>query len=135
MARRVANGAGLNRVGSRIRATLDHAVDTAIRRNRIVRRDDFLSLPGAQVVARDRSGFPQARKINLISKGEIIEAVKIVVKRSYGIDRPEASAAAAKLLGFGSVTQRIRAEVDTAISYAVANKDLVNGGGHLTLPN
>ncbi len=84
-------------------------------------------------MVRDRSKCRSMLKIDMISPEEIAEAVKIIVKRSYGIDRPDAAAAAARILGFARVSENIRTRVDSAISHAVAQNELVDDEGHLTL--
>ena len=135
LVRRITNGAGLNRAGSRIRRALEQAVDVAIHRGQVVRTGAFLSVPNQAVLVRDRRGNNAMLKIGLIAPEEISEAVKILVKSSYGIDRADAIAATARLMGFASVSRNIREEIDRIISSAVIREQIAEFEGHLTIPD
>ena len=137
VARRIADAAGVSRIGARIRANLERAISNAARDNNIVKRGDFLwpadmNLP----VLRDRSAvILQHKKIELIALEEIAEAVTVVVERSYGIDRSDACAEAGRLLGFKSVSKKIRARIDRVIEDLIRKGDLDADGDQIKNPD
>ena len=137
VARRIADAAGVSRIGARIRANLERAISNAARGKNIVKRGDFLwpadmNLP----VLRDRSAvILQHKKIELIAPEEIAVAVTVVVERSYGIDRADACAAAGRLLGFKSVSKKIRARIDRVIEDLIRKGDLDADGDQIKNPD
>ena len=117
VARRIANAAGANRVGSRIRKTVNKAIAAAVKRKRVKMRGDFLWDPEMETpTVRDRSDLPaQQRKIELIAPEEIDQALLSAVKRAFGIGVEDAIVEAAKSLGFARTSagmgETIRARV------------------------
>ena len=73
------------------------------------------------------------RKIDLIPPEEIAKAVKLVVERSYGIDRADAATEAARLLGFKSVSDSTKRNVDSVIQGLIDTSELASDNDHLTL--
>ena len=87
-------------------------------------------------VLRDRSAvILQHKKIELIAPEEIAEAVTVVVERSYGIDRADACAEAGRLLGFKSVSKKIRARIDRVIEDLIRKGDLDADGDQIKNPD
>ena len=103
--RRIADAVGVARIGHRIRQNLDWAIGNAERKGMIVRKGDFLWSTGMNVpVVRDR-GSVQGKRIEMVAPEEIAQALRMIVKHSYGVDRKEAAMEAARLLGFRSVSK------------------------------
>ena len=132
--RRIREAAGLARSGRRIQENLAHAIHSAVRSGAIVQKGEFLWPPTMdKPVVRDRSRVPALRKIDLIPPEEIAEAVRMVVERSYGIDRADAATEAARLLGFKSVSDNTRRNVDSVIQGLIDTSELESDNDHLTL--
>ena len=94
VARRIADAAGISRIGARIRANLERVINSVVghKGNGIVRKGEFLwPADMKHSVVRDRSAVPQVKKIELIAPEEIAETVKMIVDRSYGIDKADAA--------------------------------------------
>ena len=124
VARRIANAAGLNRAGSRIRATVKREIEASVRRDRVKMRGDFLW--GADMetpTVRDRSDLPaQQRKIELIAPEEIDESILSAVRRAFGIGVDDAIREAAKALGFARTPAGMRETIQARV------RELVNRG-------
>ena len=130
--RRIANAAGVKRIGERIRENLDLAITYATRRKAVVMKGDFLWKPGVPTpVVRDRTDIPR-KKIDLVAPEEIAEAIQVTVKRSYGIGRPEAVTETGRLLGFKSVSKSTRTRIDQVLEKLIGDGDLVSDGSHIT---
>ncbi len=135
VARRIADAAGIRRIGSRIEVAMSTAITQAIRARLIERRREFLWPLGMKIPrVRDRSGLPNAsRKLELVSPEEIAEAIMAVITSAYGIDLIDVPQVSCRLLGFARTSEDM-----TALVEAVA-KELVNDGklqardGHVTL--
>ena len=131
--RRIAEAVGIKRIGAKIKPHLDSAILYAAQQNKVVRRGDFLWVRGMRRPAvRSRDALPPSqKKIELVSPEEVAEAVKIIVKCSYGIGRTEAAAEAGRLLGFKSVSSNIRAQIDRVIETLIGNGDLRADGDQI----
>lgn len=134
--RRITNAAGLKRAGSRIRRNLDWAIDNVVRRNEISRKGNFLWAQDMQLpFVRDRSELPsQQKKIEYISSEEIVEAFRLVVESSYGIDCEEAIKEVANLLGFRRITKDVGSILSSAMDSMIRGGLLKLDSDHLTLP-
>ncbi len=137
VARRIAAAAGVSRMSAKIRANLERVIKGVVgyKGNGIVRKGEFLwPADMKRPAVRDRSAVPQAKKIELISPEEIAEAVKMIVERSYGIDRADAAPEAGRILGFRRVSRDTRAKIDSVIEDLIGDGALNDDAGHLTLP-
>ena len=129
--RRMADAAGVARIGQRVKRNLGWAIDNAVRRKVVVRKDDFLWSTDMDVpVVRDRTDLSR-KKIELVSPEEIGEAVKMIVKPSYGIGRTEAATATVRLLGFRSVSKNIRTHVDRIVETLIEEGTVVTNGDQI----
>jgi len=88
----------------------------------------------AQPPVRNRSSLsPVSRKLEMVSDEELEEAVCVVVGQSYGIARAQATAPAAKLLGYNRTTDAIWNRFDNVVSGLLSEGRLEEDGGHLVL--
>ena len=135
--RRIADAAGVKRVGTRIQAALDLAVDQATRQGRVRRQDDFLwPADMSATVIRDRSALPAAmRKLDLVATEEIAAAVERVVVDSFGMEPSAIPAAAGRLLGFNRISDEMRRRVEGIVAAMLAEKRLLARGEHLVIPD
>ena len=130
--RRIADAAGVKRIGQRIRGNLDSAIANAKRQGVVVKRGEFLWGPSVSTpVVRDRNDLPR-KKIELVAPEEIAEGIKMVVKHSYGIGRAEAATETARLLGFKRVSSGTVTRIDQVIKALIGKGDLLADGDHVT---
>ncbi len=133
--RRVAEGAGAKRIGSRSQVALDEAVDGALAIGKVLARDAFLWPVDLQdCPVRDRSDLPaNSRRPELIAPEEFAAAIARVVSDSLGMPADSISQAAARLLGFPRLTDDLRARIEDAIVRLRAARRLAEQGENLVL--
>jgi very-short-patch-repair endonuclease len=114
---------GLARAGNRIRDAVLAAVRAAKRRGDIV-GGSFYSLPGQEVVARDRTGIESntLRKPENLPPQEVKVAINRVVAENFGAEQDQLVQAVARLLGFGATSAQLREVVENALA------DLLDSG-------
>ena len=138
VARRIADAAGVSRIGARIRANLERTVNKIVghKGNGIVRKGEFLwQADMNRPIVRDRSAVPpRVKKIEWIAPEEIAEAITMTVDRSYGIDKADTATEAGRLLGFRRMSKGTRAKVDSVTERLLRDGTLHEDAGHLTLP-
>jgi hypothetical protein len=135
-ARRVANAAGVQRVGNRIQDTFRSACDVGSRTGRFTVRGGFLwRTDMAAAPLRDRSDLPQsAKKFEYVSPEEIQAAIEQVIQDSYGLSRDDVASYACRLLGFPRLTDEMRAVVDKQRDALLAAGRVVLKGDSLVSP-
>jgi very-short-patch-repair endonuclease len=136
ISRRVTEAAYIMRTGSRIRALIEAAIDSAVRRRKVRRKGDFLWHPGMrEAPLRDRSDLPDAsKKLEFVAPEEIEAAIRKVVADAYGIDRQEIPAAVVRLLlGFKRTTETTQARVTRVLEGMIADGSLVQEGNLVSL--
>ena len=108
-ARRVLNGAGIQRFGNRIQQTFGEAVYVGVSRKLFTVRGEFLWKSTMQdPPVRDRSDLPAAsRKFEFIAPEEIKRAIVGLTQDSHGIAPPEVASAVCRVLGFARVTEEM----------------------------
>ncbi|HVG12965.1 MAG TPA: DUF3320 domain-containing protein, partial [Flavisolibacter sp.] len=113
VARRMAEAAGITRVGARIRSQLFLATKFAEGSKKITRRGDFLWAAEMQVpVIRDRSTLGAgSRKLKYIAPEELSLGAQKIISDSIAIERDEAISMIARLFGFSRVTEEMRKEL------------------------
>ena len=101
---------GLQRAGARIQGAIERACAVAVQRGRLARNGSFLSLPGKNVVARDRGSVMSTtlRRPDMLPEVELEAAVLQVVRTGLGASSNEIALAAPRLLGFRAVSAQIR---------------------------
>ncbi|WP_406693837.1 DUF3320 domain-containing protein [Singulisphaera sp. Ch08] len=135
-ARRLADAAGVKRIGTRIQAAFDLALEFSIRQGSVRREGDFLwPSEMSQPVVRDRSALPTAaRKLDLIAPEEIGAAVDRAVTEALGMEPTEVASAACRLLGFPRVSDEMRQRIDSIVEDLVRQNRLIKRGDHLLPP-
>ena len=134
--RRIANAAGVGRIGARIQETLLEATRYAARSGDIREQDSFLWRKNMeQPELRDRSNLPNSsRKLELVAPEEIALAVRMVVDGAYGIQRSDVPGPTVRLLGFLRVTEDMRSRVDLLVDEMIKDSRLVVQGSLLIVP-
>ena len=128
VAKRIADAAGVQKVGSRIQEAIKRACVSGARNSRFVFTDGFLSMAEQKdCPVRDRSDIaPQNRKLELVSSREICAAIEHVVRAGYGVPFDDVAAAACRALGFSRVTEDMK-------SIAIQCRDSMLSQGRLEL--
>jgi len=133
--RRIADAVGVTRIGSRIKQNLGWAIGNAERRGMILSRGEFLWSTGMNTpVVRDR-GAVRGKRIEMVAPEEIAQALRMIVKHSYGVDRREAAIEAARLLGFRSVSKNTAKQTLKVLDNLVESGEFVATGAQITVAN
>ncbi|MFO0911175.1 MAG: DUF3320 domain-containing protein [Isosphaeraceae bacterium] len=137
VSRRLLEGAGVKRSGSRIQAAIALAVEAAARLGHVERRGEFLWQPGqGEVPIRDRSALPGAsRRAELVAPEEYEAAILRVVAVAFGLEPAGVASAAGHLLGFSRVSDDLRARIEETVSSLLASGRLERRGEHLVAAN
>lgn len=132
--RRITEGAGLKRAGSRIQEAINNAIGYGVRQRVLVKRQNFLWRPGMSIPpVRDRSHFENsAKKFEWVSPEEIRQAILRQVESSFSIKAIDAISLAAKLLGFHRVTSQAQVVFEKQISVLKAEGYLLENDGVLS---
>lgn len=128
--RRITEGAGLKRTGSRIQSTLQVAIDVASSKGRVRVRGDFLWDPGMkEPTVRDRSNLESSeKKLELVAPEEIRVALLAEIRRGFSMSVEAAMSSAARALGFQRVTAQAEDVFRAQIRYLVDDGTLKHAG-------
>jgi very-short-patch-repair endonuclease len=112
--RRIADAAGIQRVGSRIQSAFQSACNYGHLCKKFENRNGFLwAYEPSQMQVRDRSDFSQQqKKIDLVAPEEICAAIEQTVEQSFGLATEDVAIATCRLLGFARVSEEMRAVVE-----------------------
>ncbi len=113
-AKRIANAAGVQRVGGRIQDAFKRACLSGSRSKRFVYLGGFLWKDESRdPIVRVRSDFPtQLKKLEYVAPEEIRAAIVQSVGDSFGLVAQDVATSACRLLGFARVSEDMRMTVD-----------------------
>ena len=116
-ARRIADGAGVQRTGSRIQAAIQNAIEVGVRKGAFKKRGDFLwSMAMQTPLVRDRSDLEAgARKIEFVAPEELEMACLEELRDGFSMDRQELVQRAARRIGIDRVSGQTRSVFDEAV--------------------
>jgi len=119
--RRITEGAGLKRSGSRIQDAVQKAIMHGVRQSKLLLKGDIVWHPDMETPeVRDRSGLEaNAKKLELVAPEEIRAAIENEVKRSFSMTVEDAAVNAGRALGFQRVTSQARALLDVQLEHLV----------------
>jgi len=131
--RRVISNSKLTKTGSSIQRSVNDACAILSRDGRIVINGDFLWCASMKVPGvRDRSDLPSAsRKIELISKEEIAEAIISSIKESFGLERSQVATVSCQKLGFQRVNEDIKVYMDKIVDEMLKDGRLKQNGSYI----
>ena len=134
--RRIANCAGVKRIGRRIRENFHSGLLKATRDGNVIRKEKFLWQPNMELLKiRSRLPLPNSsRKIQLIPPEEIALAIIEIIKASYGINRDMIPPEVCELFGFKRTTNDMIAYVDNLINKLLNEGKIIKNGKFLNLP-
>jgi very-short-patch-repair endonuclease len=129
-ARRLVEAAGLSKVGSRIRAAVEQAVEVASQSGGIRKKGDFLwSVSMSAPPVRDRSELPaSSRKMQLIAPEEIKAALVRATTNAFAISEDALVADCGRMFGFARVTEEMRETISQVVKVAIAEGRLLQEG-------
>jgi very-short-patch-repair endonuclease len=107
-----------------LRQVVQQALAEGVRRGRFAREGPFYRLHDGQDVPlrkRDRTAPPATRRPDRLPPAEIRKALCLVVEEHLGVHRDEAVQEAARLLGFRTLTRRLREVVEAQIDRLVTS--------------
>ena len=130
--RRLASAFGNEKATKPIRYTIDQALDTVMK-DEIVIEDKFVRFKNfTNIRARIPMGT-QDRNIEYISKPEIADAMMVVIKNSYGIDKDALCAEVTSIFGYDRMGPKISKAMNETIDYMVEKGmvKIVDGKMHI----
>lgn len=121
------------RAGTRVQDAVAKAIRSLLVKQRCIREDGFVSLPGAAVVLRNRKDVssPNLRKPEFLPPQEIREAILALIEAHHGATKEEIPVAVARLFGFKSTSSQLRSVVDRQIGKLCLQGILKEGNGML----
>jgi very-short-patch-repair endonuclease len=125
---RLRNAWGLKRAGARIQSAVERGVATAVHRQRLSMQDQFLSIPKADIVIRDRSSVQSEtlRKPEMLPPQEIEAAILDTVQKNFGASSDEIVQTASRMFGFKATSSQLRdaiqLRIDTLVSRAILSQ-------------
>lgn len=131
--RRLAESAGIRRLGSRIQEAIEAACSRAEQSGAIRREGDFF-WPGepTRPILRDRSRLPSAsRRPEFVPTEELAMALERVARDAYGIEPASLPGAAFRLLGFPRLNDEMRRRAEALTGDLIATGRLLCRGEHL----
>ncbi len=132
---RIRDAWGLKRAGARIEVTVGKSIEIAERLNRISRKGDFLFLPEAAIVPRDRSEVVaiSLKKPEMLPPQEIEAAMLFLLRSNFGATREQIIPAVARALGIRTTSSQLRGVIDNILGGAVTSGILTEVMGMLTV--
>ncbi|MFZ0547792.1 MAG: DUF3320 domain-containing protein, partial [Candidatus Promineifilaceae bacterium] len=129
--RRIADAAG-TRLGSRVKRTIDEAIEEAIRTKLIYKRGFFLWNKEMKFRVRSHADMPDFnRRLDQISPEEAKMAVKMVVENALGMYREDIPSVVCSFLGFGRTSEEMRRHMDGLVGVMIRNGELKWRGDYL----
>jgi very-short-patch-repair endonuclease len=121
------------RAGSRIHDAVARAVRALIANRSCVKEEGCLMVPGAPVRVRNRAQAtsPTLRKPEHLPSIEIDEAILSVLRASHGASRSEIPTAVARLFGFKSTSEQLKALIATQTTKLIRNSRIEEVNGRL----
>jgi very-short-patch-repair endonuclease/DNA polymerase III delta prime subunit len=135
--RRVTEGAGLKRSGSRIQAAIQSAIIQGVSERKLTQKGDFIWAPDMTVPPlRDRSELDATeKKFEFVAPEEIRLALYKAIEIGFSLSEEEAVSNAARLLGFHRVTSQAKIIFSNQVRLLIDEKEIEMRGGFLALTN
>lgn len=126
---------GLARAGSRIRAAVDWAIQSALHLKKI-EGDKFFQIPGQSIVVRDRSQVvsPSLRKPDMLAPAEIDQALLEIVNANFGAGRDDLIQEASRALGYSATSAQLKGVLGERVARLLKEGQLIERGELLVSP-
>lgn len=131
LTRRITEGAGLKRSGSRIQTAVQTAINYGVREKRILQKGEFIwRTDMVEPPIRDRSTLDSSsKKFEFVAPEEIGAAIVTETQRGFSLSKTDAVTNAARVLGFQRLTAQARTLFDDQLSSMIENGVLVLRNG------
>lgn len=108
---------GLQRAGGRIKAKVENGLKIACRTGAVEKNDLFFSIPGKEVIARNRImvNSTTLRKPEFLPPAEIRVAVLGIISDNFGADSQSLATEAARMFGFQNTSALLRSVIETEV--------------------
>ena len=125
----------LGRATARLQDAVARGVRLLVVSQRCVREEEFLAIPGAPVLIRNRARVNSStlRKAEFLPPAEIRATILALVEAHHGAQRGELPLAVARVFGFRTTGAILRERVDAQVDRLLAEQTLVNDGDMLRL--
>ncbi len=134
---RIIELSSLNRTGNRINRTIERALQYVVRKKFVMQSNSFYFTESSIIVPRNRSNLSlNERAYEYISDLEFIEAIKLIIEKSFSIPKEKAISNAYNLLGISRVTKNYLEHGSKIIDQLIKKKGLkINAMNELELIN
>jgi hypothetical protein len=113
---------------------LEVAIAAAIEAQALERKGGFLRIPGAATVVRHRGGTCEVTKPELIPPEEYAEAIRLVLKKEFGLHPDALHTSVVRLMGFERAGERLKDEISRGIRRLLDDGDIkVDGRGYVVM--
>jgi len=136
LTRRIIHAAELTRASSKVKESIQAALQIAIQQGKLRMDGDFLWKASSDDFAvRNRSQLPASdKKFDRIAPQEIARALSQVVQRNFSLSENDAFSEAAKDLGFQRVTAAVGERIRAELEKLEANGEVSRDGDKLASP-
>jgi len=135
--RRITEGAGLKRSGSRIQAAVQSAITLGVRDRKLTQKGDLIWDPNMTTPPiRDRSDLDATeKKFEFVAPEEIRLALHKAVEIGFSLSEEDAISSAARLLGFQRVTLQAKSIFSNQIRLLINDNKFEIRNGFISLEN
>jgi very-short-patch-repair endonuclease len=125
------------RTGSRNAESFEKGLAEAVSQQEVRREGDLLfDVRSSSIMVRDRRKLStEERKFEWVADPELDEAIVIVVRQSFGMEKEDISVAASRLMGFDRTTEPMRARTDARVHILLATGRLVERDEQIQIPS
>jgi very-short-patch-repair endonuclease len=128
--RAVATSFGIARAGSRVRARVLSAIESAVKNGSIERWESFLYMAGtADPIVRESGG----RAIDEIPPDEIVGCITAFLRIAFSISRDDLVTGVAREFGFDRTGSQVAAGIRAMIDWMLAETSITDVGGQIRL--
>lgn len=106
---------GIRRAGSRVSQKIEEAITHCLEKGLFSRKGDFLWPNGMSLAPVRQRVNDQDRKIELVCREEIGQAILMALELQFGMNRQDLVIEAARLLGFSNTGSRVAEAIESAI--------------------
>lgn len=117
---------GLMRAGGRIDTHVERSIEAAVASGQAVRNGDFIAIPGAAPIVRDRSEVSSAglRRIEYLPPAEVDVGIVNLVRENFGATEDEVIQALSRQLGYKATSSQLREVLARRIDVLKSNGTL-----------
>ncbi|WP_067738227.1 DUF3320 domain-containing protein [Novosphingobium naphthalenivorans] len=132
---RIRTAWGLKRAGGRIQQAIGDAAKVAVGNGKVSREGDFLTVPDADVIVRDRSlaASTTLRRADRLPPAEIAVAILDIVRANFGATRDQIVQAVSRAVGNKATSSTVREMIEGEIDRVSHEGHLVEQSGLLVI--